>query len=69
MEEPDTRAWETLPAYMTLIRVPLNVGEHELTLRASGEYGGPVRLPPFTVSPNRRFYHYSMRTGFAPPEE
>ncbi len=69
MEEPDTRAWETLPAYMTLIRVPLSVGDHELTLRASGEYGGPFRLPPVTVSPNRRFYHYSTRTGFAPPEE
>ncbi|MFO8111913.1 MAG: hypothetical protein R6T92_05330 [Desulfosalsimonadaceae bacterium] len=69
MEEPDTRAWETLPAYMTLIRVPLSVGEHKLTLHASGEYGGTVRLPPVTVSPNRRFYHYSMRAGFAPPEE
>ncbi len=69
MEEPDTRAWETLPAYMTMVRVPLRIGEQELTLRTSGEYGEIVPLPPFTVFPDRRFYHYSVRAGFAAPEE
>ena len=64
-EEPDTRAWETLPAYLTLIRLPLNAGSHELTVRTSGQ-GGTMRLPPFDVAPGRGFYHYSVRSGFAP---
>ena len=63
MEEPDTRAWETLPAYMTLFRIPVDTGEHTLNLRISGS---TIRLPPVTVSPNRRFYHYSVRAGYEP---
>jgi uncharacterized protein len=64
-EEPDTRAWETLPAYLTLIRIPLGAGSYELTVRASGQEEG-MRLPPVDVTPGRRFYHYSVRSGFAP---
>ena len=67
MEEPDTRAWETLPAHMSLIRMPVNAGTHELTVRTSGGYGDSVQLPPLTVSPPRRFYHYSIRDGVVPP--
>ncbi len=63
MEEPDTRAWETLPAYMTLIRIPVDPGDHDLSVRTSG---GTLRLPLLTVSPNRRFYHYSVRAGYEP---
>ncbi len=66
MEEPDTRAWETLPAYMTLIRIPVSAGDHELAIQTSGQYGGTLQLPPLTVSPQRRFYHISTRTGFGP---
>ncbi len=64
-EEPDTRAWETLPAYLTLIRLPLDGGSHALTVRTSGQ-GGAMRLPPIEVTRGRRFYHYSVRSGFAP---
>lgn len=67
MEEPDTRAWETLPAYLTLVRIPVEAGVNDLTVRASGEYGGAVRLPPVNVSPHRRLYHYSVRGGFPVP--
>lgn len=67
MEEPDTRGWETLPAYLTLIRIPVDSGAHELTVRTSSEYGGTVRLPPVNVVPHRRFYHYSVRDRFAVP--
>jgi hypothetical protein len=67
MEEPDTRAWETLPAYLTLIRIPVDAGVHDLTVRTSGQ-GGTRRLPQVNVVPGRRFYHYSVRTGFAPGE-
>ncbi len=64
MEEPDTRAWETLPAYLTMVRIPVGVGVHEMMVRTSG---GAARLSPVKVSPHRRFYHYSVRGGFAAP--
>lgn len=67
MEEPDTRAWETLPAYLTMVRIPVGGAGHELAVRISGEYGGTVRLPPVKIIPHRRFYHYSVRDGFAEP--
>lgn len=34
MEEADTRSWETLPANLTLIRVPLKPGTHQIKVSA-----------------------------------
>lgn len=67
MEEPDTRGWETLPAYLTLIRIPVTMGMHDVTIRISAEYGGTLQLPSVDISPHRRFYHYSVRDGYALP--
>ena len=36
IEQADTRSWETLPAYLTLVRVPLTPGAHSLTLQING---------------------------------
>lgn len=63
MQEPDTRGWETLPAHLSLVRIPVNPGVYALTVRPSGTYKGPIQLPPLTVSTSRKYYHYSVRTG------
>lgn len=39
LEQADTRSWETLPAYLTLVRVPLTPGAHTLTLQVNGSDG------------------------------
>ena len=39
LEQADTRSWETLPAYLTLVRVPLTPGAHSLTLEVNGSDG------------------------------
>ena len=31
-EQADTRSWETLPAYLSLVRVPLTPGPHQLSV-------------------------------------
>lgn len=35
LEQADTRSWETLPAYLTLIRVPLTPGTHSVSLNVT----------------------------------
>jgi hypothetical protein len=62
MEVPDTRCWETLPAYMSMIRVPLSSGENQIRLNSMGQN---VEIPLIDVRPgNGRFYHYySVRNG------
>jgi len=49
VEQADTRSWETLPAYLTLLRIPLSAGQHSVSLAtsnvASSTFGtepGPV---------------------------
>lgn len=37
IEQADTRSWETLPAWLTLVRVPLPPGSHTLQLEVSGD--------------------------------
>ncbi len=60
MEEPDTRCWETLPAYLTLVRVPLRKGLNRIDL---GQEGGMPVLE-ITVTPEHpRYYYQSVRDG------
>jgi len=57
MEEPDTRSWETLPAYLTLARLPLRKGKNRID---PGEGG----MPPLEVdvTPNHpRYYYQTVR--------
>lgn len=37
IEQADTRSWETLPAYLSLVRVPLEAGKHSIDLRISDD--------------------------------
>ncbi len=62
MEVPDTRCWETLPAYLTMIRVPLSEGSNRIHLNIMGQN---VTLPQIDVIPGKgSFYHYySIRNG------
>ena len=59
-EEPDTRNWETLPAYLSLVRVPLFAGRQVVTVKTP--YGQSKRFE-FSVPPNRRFYYGRVRFG------
>lgn len=62
MEEPDTRGWETLPAYLSMIRVPLPAGVHRVAVSVSGS---TVLTPEFNVRPGGRYYYYyAVRDGY-----
>lgn len=65
MEQPDTRCWETLPAYLRMIRVPLTSGNNQIYLNGMGQ---AVEIPPIDASPGKGpFYHYySVRNGIGP---
>ena len=59
-EEPDTRCWQTLPAYITMLRVPLSPGVHaNMSLQTST--GFDVRIPPVTIMSTRRYYYDTIR--------
>lgn len=62
MEVPDTRCWETLPATLTMIRVPLSPGSNQIYLNGPGK---TIAIPPIDATPdNGPFYHYySVRNG------
>ncbi len=62
MEEPDTRAWETLPGGLTLARFRLTPGVHRnLIVRLSEAAGGKsVTIPELSVAAGQRVY-YSLR--------
>ncbi|MCF8029048.1 MAG: hypothetical protein K9K81_11830 [Desulfobacteraceae bacterium] len=60
-EEPDTRAWQTLPGHLSMLRTPLLPGTHHLRVSRSGR--GDIRLPEIIVKQGapRRYYHYAVR--------
>jgi len=62
MEQPDTRCWQTLPAYLSMLRVPVAPGENHIHLNGMGS---GITLPGIDAVPDRRpFYHYfSIRNG------
>lgn len=60
LEEPDTRSWQTLPGRLTLVRVPLPAGQHNLRVRVSGAglFSSPeLVLPEFHLRPGQRVFH------------
>lgn len=61
MEEPDTRCWQTLPAYMTLVCIPAAPGQHQLKVNAYDGQAGYASLPDINVIPGRKYYFYSIR--------
>jgi len=69
LEQADTRSWETLPAYLTLLRVPLEPGKHSVSLdlfiddlaRATVDH---QRKFDINIAPGQRIYKL-IRTGIA----
>ena len=61
MEEPDTRAWETLPAYWTMIRVPLSPGTEEVPAFTVKNAGRTFNVPEFRLI--RQYTYFSLRNG------
>lgn len=55
LEEPDTRCWETLPAALTLVRVPITRNSPGITVQG-GRYAGKT-LPDLNISPGQKVYH------------
>ena len=65
MEVPDTRCWQTLPAYLSMVRVSLKPGENQLRLKTMGT---KMTLPEINAIPGTNgFYHYySVQNGSGP---
>jgi len=63
MEEPDTRCWQTLPSSLTLLRLQLEPGRHNIRLVIGGrgrEAYKDITLPELDALPGQRVY-YSIR--------
>lgn len=54
LEEADTRSWETLPGSLTLVRVALDPGTHDLEIFS--KYSEPVYLKGIDIPEGRRVY-------------
>jgi hypothetical protein len=69
LEQADTRSWETLPAYLTLLRVPMKPGRHSVSLEvlvddASVAQIDHRRIFDVNLAPRQRQYKL-IRTGIA----
>ncbi len=60
LEEPDVRYWQTLPGRLTLLRIPLSVGHHELQVTFAeakpAEVSRSLPLAPFDVRAGERIF-------------
>ena len=67
LEQADTRSWETLPAYLTLLRVPMSPGKHSVSLEvltneSSATSVDHQRVFDVDLAPGQRQYKL-IRTG------
>lgn len=53
-EEADTRSWETLPGGLTMVRIPLEPGIHNIEI--SSGYSGTIRLDRVDIPQGGRTY-------------
>jgi len=63
MEEPDTRSWQTLPAKLSLIKLPLEPGVHKIRVQIRGD--GSVKdidLPEIEFFRGQKVF-YSVRAS------
>ncbi len=62
LEEPDTRSWQILPGRLTLLRIPLPPGQHQLQVRLSelGQIDQIIELPEVQLRQGQRVF-YSVR--------
>lgn len=66
LEEADTRSWRTLPANLTLVRLPLRPGTHEIEVNSTGSrIGQPEKdlTLEVTASPGERLIR-SIRVNY-----
>ena len=57
-EKADTRNWQTLPYSISYTRVPLNIGENNVTLSVQGSNGGARDYPmKFEANKNQTIFH------------
>ncbi len=54
LEEADTRSWETLPGDLTLVRIVLDAGVHDINV--SSGYSNSVNLSGVDIPEGRRIY-------------
>lgn len=67
-EVADTRSWETLPAQVSMVQIPLSSGQHDINLlvrHGSREYD--IRLPNIDIEP-RKITYRSVRAGSGAPK-
>lgn len=57
IEQADTRSWETLPAYLTLVRVPLSPGQHTVNVHLNDYAADQL------VIDHERFFDISISAG------
>jgi len=55
LEEADTRSWKSLPGHLTLLRIPLPAGTHNLTLNTASS-ATTIQLDNVTIRPGQRAY-------------
>lgn len=66
-EIADTRSWESLPAQVSLVQVPLSEGTHSLQLSiADGGQIYDLSMPDITIKKSRKTYR-SIRVGAGAP--
>ncbi|MBF0101987.1 MAG: hypothetical protein HQK77_13880 [Desulfobacterales bacterium] len=68
LEEPDTRSWETLPAFLTLVRIPLTPGLHDIRLNLVDDFGNIIctyRIPEIELKAGQRKF-MSVRMDDSP---
>jgi len=68
MEQPDTRCWETLPGFLTMVRIPVSPGPHQVCVNTFNGPGGYVTLPEINVTDGKKYYFYCVPNGGGFPE-
>lgn len=57
LEEADTRGWSTLPAHLSLLRIPLKPGTHNVVVNSlTGQHGEIGRFDGLSISTGQRVY-------------
>ena len=59
LDQPDLRAWSTLPAEITLVRMPLAAGEHRMVLEADGAREIPLGTVATTAGQRLLLSHHA----------
>jgi len=66
-EQADTRSWETLPAQLSLVQIPLDAGTHDIKLIVrTGSRQYEVSIPKVDIRSREITYH-SVRVGSGAP--